>query len=383
MSAPGFELDDRLRALRDVTAEFAADLRSRALAVDTDPDDMKSHLDSPALNLIRTASMPEAYRTAPLRTDGWEYRYDSCLERVVGLLEMARGDAGLVLACPGPALAGVVVDALGSDAQRDVFYRRIADGGAWTFFAMTEAARGNDATAMETRLDRDGDDFVLRGGKRYIGNGARGDVGVVFARTGRGALSIRAVLVDLPAPGWHGMRLDMIGLRGAYLSELTFDGVPIPRERLLGEHLPVSRRGMWGAIQTFNNVRVQVAAMAVGTALAMHDVVTGERPGAPGAERVACRLAAARALIYEAAAYVDGDPDRGYLSSAAKLTGTRLAVDVARWAGAALGPASLVEHPLLEKWTRDVSAFEFMEGTSNIQRLHVAQGYLKGAASRA
>lgn len=375
-----FELDERLEAMRAVTAEYAADLRSRALAVDADPDDMKSHLDSPALSLIRTASMPERYRTTPLRADRWEYRYDSCLERVIGLLEMARGDAGLVLACPGPALAGVVVDALGSEDQRDRFYRRIAGGDAWTFFAMTEAARGNDATAMETRLERDGADFRLHGAKRYIGNGARGDIGVVFARTGRGTLSIRAALVELPAPGWFGHRLDMIGLRGAYLSELHFDNVPVPRESLLGEHLPVTRRGMWGAIQTFNNVRVQVGAMAVGTALAMYDLVIEQRPDALGADVVLGRLEAARALIYEAATYVDGDPNRSYLSAAAKLTATRLAVDVAAWASASLGPASLLEHPLLEKWVRDVCAFEFMEGTTNIQRLHVAQGFLKGAA---
>jgi alkylation response protein AidB-like acyl-CoA dehydrogenase len=57
-----------------------------------------------------------------------------------------------------------------------------------------------------------------------------------------------------------------------------------------------------------------------------------------------------------------------------------MAVETARWAAVALGPASLIEHPLLEKWTRDVCSFEFMEGTGNIQRIHVAQGYQAGAA---
>jgi alkylation response protein AidB-like acyl-CoA dehydrogenase len=234
---------------------------------------------------------------------------------------------------------------------------------------------------METRLDRDGEGgWLLRGAKRYIGNGARGGVGVVFARTGPSPLSIRAVLVDLPAPGWQGRRLDMIGLRGAYISELGFDGVPVSRDMLLGEHLPATRRGLWGAIKTFNQARLHVAAAAVGTALAMAEYVVEQRKDVPGGQVALARARAGRELVYEAAARVDRDPERGYLSSAAKLGATRMAVEIGRWASGALGPAGLLEHPLLEKWGRDVCAFEFMEGTGNIQRLHVARGYQCGDA---
>jgi alkylation response protein AidB-like acyl-CoA dehydrogenase len=74
------------------------------------------------------------------------------------------------------------------------------------------------------------------------------------------------------------------------------------------------------------------------------------------------------------------DPDNSYLSCAAKLGATRMAVQTARWASGAMSPAGLLEHPLLEKWTRDVCAFEFMEGTGDIQRLHVAKGYQAGDA---
>jgi hypothetical protein len=67
-------------------------------------------------------------------------------------------------------------------------------------------------------------------------------------------------------------------------------------------------------------------------------------------------------------------PESGYISSAAKLGAIRTALWTASRAAAALGPASLIEHPLLEKWTRDVHGFEFMEGMSNIQRIHVWSG---------
>jgi alkylation response protein AidB-like acyl-CoA dehydrogenase len=172
----------------------------------------------------------------------------------------------------------------------------------------------------------------------------------------------------------------MVGLRGACLSELRFEGVPVGGDMLLGEHLPATRRGIWGAIKTFDRMRIGVAAAAVGTALALAGYVTAERKNAPGAAQVLARARAARELVYEAAARIDRDPERGYLSSAAKLGAVRMAVETSHWAGAALGPAGLLEHPLVEKWSRDVTAFEFMEGTSNIQRLHVARGYRAGDA---
>lgn len=377
------EFDQRLHEVRDFCREAAEDLRARALSVDVEPDAAAEHFDSPVFALIRQSSTPARFREDnPVVRDVPLLDTNSCLETVVGALELARGDFGMMLSAPAPALAGVVVDLLGDERQKELFFTRLHGGRTWTFFAMTEPGRGNDATSMETRLERDADGggWRLYGQKRYIGNGARGGIGVVFARTGKSALSIRAALVEPPDTGWQAKRLEMIGLRGAYLSELTFDGAPVPGDMLLGEHLPVTRRGMWGAIKTFNNMRIQVAAAAIGTALAMAEYVQDVRKGAPGAHLVQARAEAARELAYEAAARIDHDPEKRYLSSAAKLNATRMAVATARWAANSVGPAGLLEHPLLEKWTRDVCGFEFMEGTGNIQRLHVAQGYQAGDA---
>jgi alkylation response protein AidB-like acyl-CoA dehydrogenase len=375
------EFDDRLRAVRDDCRDAAADLRARALSIDTDPDAMDEHFDSPVYTMIRQSNTPVRYRESV--PGGGLKLMDSktVLEDIVGMVELARGDMSALFACPCPALAGVFVRLLGNDEQQERFYTRLHGGRTWTFFAMTEPDHGNDATAMQTRFDKDGSGgYLMHGAKRYIGHGARGGIGLVFGRTGRSALSIRAALVEVPAPGWSARRLDMVGLRGAYLSELNFDGVPVSADMLLGEHLPVTRRGVWGAIKTFNNMRVQISASAVGTAMAMAEYVAEHRKNAPGVDLALARAEAARELVYEAAARLDHDPERGYLSSAAKLGATRMAVQTARWASNAIGPAGLLEHPLLEKWTRDVRAFEFMDGTSNIQRLHVARGYQAGDA---
>jgi alkylation response protein AidB-like acyl-CoA dehydrogenase len=377
-------LDDELLQLRGACRDIAPQLRALALAVDTAPHAMAAHLRTPALALLRAASTPEPYRGADVPAYAGRYTED-CLARAVANLELARGDAGVLSANTGPALAGLAVDALGDDAQRETFYRALADGRTWSFFAMTEEARGSDAAAIETRLEPAPDgggtgpaaqgspgDLLLYGGKRYVANAARGTVGVVFARTGPSPLSIRAALLTCPAPGLTGTALDMTGLRGARIGAMAFDGVRVPRERVLGTHLPASRRGLWGAGRAFNVMRVQIAAQAIGVAFAARDLVREARPGRSGDELVSARLRAARALLYEVAAGVDHDPDDRHRPSVAKLHATRLAVEVTGWAERALGPGSLLEHPLLEKWCRDVRAFEFMDGTGNILRLTIA-----------
>jgi acyl-CoA dehydrogenase len=247
---------------------------------------------------------------------------------------------------------------------------------------MTEPGRGNDASALETRLDRQAaGHYLLRGTKRYIGNGSRGSIGVVFARTGSGPLSIRAALAETPVAGFEATALDMIGLRGACLGEIRLDDVPVPAELVLGRHLPAARRGLWGAVRVFNTMRAHVAALAVGTGLALVDLVRAERPQAPGAADLAARLGACRRLVYAAGAAVDRDRGADGLPSTAKVTATALAREASRWAVRSLNSDAIAEHPLLEKWARDVCAFEFMEGTTDIQRQHVARSYRKGRCS--
>jgi alkylation response protein AidB-like acyl-CoA dehydrogenase len=380
------ELDDDLRAARDAAREMADDLRGRALAIDADPDAMDEHLNSFVYDVLRISETPlefrESHPGAPKMPDGASLPdRGNCLMNVVSLIEAARGDLATVLAAPAPGLPGVLIQVLGDQAQRELFFTRLHGGRTWPFFAMTEATHGSDAGAMDTRFEPDGaGGWLLYGTKRFIGNAARGGVGMVFGRTGRSPLSIRAALVELPAPGWSGVRLDTVGLRGAYLSELTFDGVPVAPEMMLGAHLPVAQRGLWGALKTFNQVRLRVASGAVGTALAMVEYVGEHRKTAPGLDVAEARAEAGRQAIYEAAARLDRNPERAYWSSAVKLAAVDMAVATGRWAARVMGPGGLLEHPLLEKWCRDVCAFEFMDGTSNMQRLHIERGYQTGDA---
>ncbi|MEU5024007.1 acyl-CoA dehydrogenase family protein [Streptomyces milbemycinicus] len=382
-------LDAAHRRMRARAREVAPALREAALAIDADPARMDGHLDNPAFRLFRAMGIPERFQDERYRAEVKGLPRDF-LAQMICSMELARGDAGAMFAGPAPALAGVVVRTLGDERQQAAFYERVADGVTWAFCAITEPQAGSDATRMQTALtpadpaDRSGD-WLLSGAKKYVGNGSRGGVGVVFAQTGTSPLSVRAALLELPAPGAHGEALDMIGLRGARISEMTFHEVPIARDRLLGAHLPATRRGMWGAVTAFYGARVQISATAVGLAAAVYDYVRAERGTPAPAERRALetaglRIAAAARLVHRTALLVEADQGRGDASALCKLEAVRLVGDVTRRLPALLGRGALLDHPLLEKWVRDAAALELMEGTSDIQRLRLAQDFARSGA---
>ena len=381
-------LDDRLQRLQATARDYASEFRDHALALDRDPGDMRPFMDLAGVRWMAQAIVPPEFAETPLRLGPYRYDGMECLERVVGMEQLAYGDAGLALASPGASMSGVVVDQLGSPAHKEAYFGRIVSEPTWTFFAVTEPARGSDAGALETSLTEHDDAWRLDGCKRYIGNGARAAIGVAFVRTRPGPLGIEVALVDTRAPGFSAQPLEMIGLRGAQISELRFDAMVVPDDAILGRELPATRRGVWGAVMTFNRLRPAVAAAALGVAQAAFDYVRGERREwrcgeLDRLEDLEVALAGTRELVYRAALEVERAPARGALASAAKVHAVRLAEHSTRTAAALLGPGSLFEHPLVEKWLRDARGFEFMEGTTNIQKLNVFAGVRKGLLAHA
>ncbi|AEB46091.1 acyl-CoA dehydrogenase family protein [Micromonospora maris] len=373
---------DFLTDLRAQARAHADLLRPTALDLDRNPDLAVS---APGCGLPwrRFAGLPAEYNPDPLRVDGRPVLLDTCVERVVVLEELARADAAAVLALPGPSMSASVIADLADDDQQQRYWETVATEPTWTFFAMTEPAHGSDPGSMHTTLRRHGDDFRLHGTKRYVGNGVRSRLGVVFARRNAGPLGVVAVLVDTDLPGFTAAPLSTLGLRGLQLSELRMVDVPLTEADILGRQRSATRQGMWAATRTFNRYRPVVSCLALGVAQAAYDLVvtqrrryrTDERHLLTGWEQ---RLAGTRALVLAAARAVDADPRDGTLAAAAKLRATRLAEEITTTAVRLLGPGARWEHPMLDKLLRDARAFEFMEGTGNIQRLTLAEGYLQG-----
>ncbi|GAA4715860.1 acyl-CoA dehydrogenase family protein [Phytohabitans rumicis] len=384
-----FELDDRLRTARQHARDWTGELRAAALELDADPDAIHRHLDLPPVRHLASMLIPPAYNPNPVVVDGHRFYGMSALERAVFAEEIASGDAGMLLAAPGASLSGVLVDLLADDEQKAWFYGRLLAAPTWTFFALTEPDRGSDAAAMQTALAPapDGDGLVLRGAKRYIGNAARAQVGVVFARDRPGPLGAAAVFVETDAAGFKAEPIPTVGLRGAQICAVTLDGVPVPANRVLGRHLSPTRRGVWSGVQMFNRLRPGVAAIALGVARAAHEYVAANRRELRTWERLRWertgrRIDGVRQLIHQAAATVDAQPTNGYVASAAKARAARLAEEVTLEALEFFGAGARLAHPMLDKLVRDARGVEFMEGTGNIQRLNVFQGLVQGKLNR-
>ncbi|MFD8823744.1 acyl-CoA dehydrogenase family protein [Streptomyces sp. NPDC059605] len=154
-----------------------------------------------------------------------------------GLGEHCR-DAGLSFSVTTTlASTGVPLEKFGTPEQKERYLPLICSGEMIGAHAITEAEGGSDAMAMTTRAERDGDHYVLTGGKTFVSNGPVADVFVVYARTrpDGGALGVTAFLVDRDTPGLAvGEPVKKMGLRTSPLSELYFDGCRVPRDRVLG-----------------------------------------------------------------------------------------------------------------------------------------------------
>ncbi|MFF8716699.1 acyl-CoA dehydrogenase family protein [Streptomyces sp. NPDC015184] len=154
-----------------------------------------------------------------------------------GLGEHCR-DAGLSFSVTTTlASTGVPLEKFGTPEQKERYLPLICSGEMIGAHAITEAEGGSDAMAMTTRAERDGDHYVLTGGKTFVSNGPVADVFVVYARTrpDGGALGVTAFLVDRGTPGLAvGEPVKKMGLRTSPLSELYFDGCRVPRDRVLG-----------------------------------------------------------------------------------------------------------------------------------------------------
>jgi acyl-CoA dehydrogenase len=372
--------------LRHAVEDYARAFRSTALAMDrpeSDPKTLNPVVNDAYYQLF--LSLPPDYNPDPLMVDGAPCYMQTCVERAVVYERLAWGDAALLISAPGPSLSGVATEALADPGQLERYYTRLAKGPTWTFFAVTEPAAGSDATRMDTALvDVDGGDRkVLRGVKKYIGNAARADLGVVFCRYRPGPVGVAAVLIEAGRPGFRARPLDTMGIRAFGLTEVEFDDVPVEPGEVLGMHLSATKRGMVGAMKVFSLARPIVASMALGVTWAALDYVREHRrrPGAVARaelEALEQRRLGTRRLMLAAAARADARPGDGVMASAAKFKAGELVLDATEFALRQFGPGARFEHPLLDKLHRDARAFEFMEGAGNMQRLNLAQGYLKG-----
>ncbi len=279
----------------------------------------------------------------------------------------------------------------GTEAQKQLYVRAIAEGREIGAFALTEPQSGSDATAMKCRAVKQADGrFVINGKKSWITSGPVARYIVLFAMSepGKGAKGITAFMVDTQKPGFHrGKTEPKLGIRASATCEIEFTDYVAEIDEVLG----TEGEGFKIAMGVLDAGRIGIASQAVGLARAAYQaavVYVRERKsfGQPIGSfqmiqaKIAdmkCRLDAATILTLRAA-WTKGETDKngGRFSTeaaVAKLTASEAAMFITHQALQIHGGMGYSKEMPLERYFRDAKITEIYEGTSEIQRLVIAR----------
>ena len=311
---------------------------------------------------------------------------------VLAVIEIAAGDcAHSTIVSVNNSLFCNGILKFGSEAQKQLYVRAIAEGREIGAFALTEPQSGSDATAMRCRAVKQEDgSFVINGKKSWITSGPVAKYIVLFAVTdpSKGAKGITAFLVDAANAGFsRGKTEPKLGIRASATCEIEFQDYVARAEDVLG----VEGEGFKIAMGVLDAGRIGIASQAVGLARAAYEAAVmyvKERKsfGAPIGSfqmiqaKIAdmkCRLDAAELLTLRAAwAKSKVDKNGGRFSteaSVAKLTASEAAMFITHQALQIHGGMGYSKEMPLERYFRDAKITEIYEGTSEIQRLVIAR----------
>ncbi|MEV6619733.1 acyl-CoA dehydrogenase family protein [Amycolatopsis sp. NPDC051106] len=310
------------------------------------------------------------------------------LNVVLGTIEMCWGDVGLLLSMPRQGLGNAAIGSVATDEQLERF------SGMWAAMAITEPSCGSDSAAITATARLDGDHYVLNGEKIFVTSGERADAVVVWATLDKtkGRAAIKSFVVEKGTPGFEVVRVEhKLGIRASDTAVLRFENCRVPAENLLGTPEIDTAKGFAGVMQTFDNTRPLVAAMAIGVARAALEetrrilteagvVIDYDRPAnsqhAAAAEflRLEADYESAYLLTLESAWMADNRKPNSLQASMAKAKAGRSVVEIALKCVELTGAYG--EESLLEKWARDAKILDIFEGTQQIQQLIVARRVL-------
>ncbi|KGN37252.1 acyl-CoA dehydrogenase family protein [Knoellia subterranea] len=325
-----------------------------------------------------------------------QVRNGSNLSSVLSILETCRGDVGLTLSIPRQGLGNAAIAAVANDEQKKRY------DGKWAAMAITEPDTGSDSGAIRTTAVKDGDEYVLNGEKIFVTSGERAELVVVWATLDKslGKQAIKSFVVRRDNPGLKLVRLEhKLGIRASDTAAFHLDDCRVPAEDLLGDPEIKIEGGFGGAMQTFDNTRPLVAAMALGLTRASLDATTEilakagvtvdwDRP-AYGQSFAAAKLLqmeadyeAAYLLTLRAAWMADNGKPNSMEASMAKAKAGRTCVNVSLACVELAGATGYAERDLLEKWARDSKILDIFEGTQQIQLLVIARRLLGMSSSQ-
>ena len=367
------------RALAARVADFAErEIETRAADDEGDVDEaLRGYVTVLAENDLLRYAVPQGQRI-DLRS--------FCIIRETLSYSSSLADLAFVMQGLGTFAIGLAA----TEHVRDFWLSRARKGKAIAAFALTEPDAGSDVASLKTTARREDDSYILDGRKRFISNAGVADLYTVFARTGTradGRAEISAFIVSARMPGLNVVgRIAMIAPHP--IGELEFTNCRVPAEDMIG----VPGDGLRLSLQTLDQFRASVGAAGCGMARRALDesllhAKAREQFGKPlsGHQLIQEKLAdmsteldAARLLVYHAAYLKDAGAERSTReASEAKLYATEAAGRIIDQAVQIHGGAGLVHGTTVERLYRDVRALRIYEGTSEIQKLIIANQLLK------
>ena len=277
----------------------------------------------------------------------------------------------------------------GNRDQKEKFLRKIGSGELLTTYALTEPEAGSDVNGMRSQAEKQSDGFVLNGSKRFISNGYAADIMVAFARTplDGNPKAMSAFILEKGTKGFAvTKRLKVMAPHD--LVELEFDHCFVPKENLLGK----VGEGFKIAMKTLDVFRMSVGAAAVGIGQAAFDAALdySKRRVQFGSSiakfqamqlklaEMATELDAARALVYRAAILKDrGGSNVPRFASMAKFYATEVAFRAVDQGLQIHGGIGVIQGSVVERLYREIRALRIYEGTTEIQKLIIANSFLK------
>ena len=376
-----FELDEQQRAIQDMAAQFAAD----KLAPHAAEWDRTSHF---PVDVMREA--------AGLGFAGIYVRED------VGGSALTRLDAALIFealsrGCTSTAsfisihnMASWMIDTYGTEEQRQKYLPDLTSMKKIASYCLTEPGSGSDAASLRTKAVKEGDEYVLNGGKAFISGAGVSDIYVCMVRTGgEGAKGISCLIIEKDMPGVSfGADEKKMGWKSQPTRQVIFEDARVPAANLLG----AEGQGFKIAMSGLDGGRLNIGACSLGTARGALETARTymkerEQFGRPLADfqalqfklaDMATELEAARLLLLQAAVKVDAKThDATMFAAMAKRfatdTGFRVANEALQIHG---GYGYLNDYPL-ERHVRDLRVHQILEGTNEIMRVIIARELLK------
>jgi butyryl-CoA dehydrogenase len=378
------ELTEEQVLLRDSVRRFAEEVvKPRAKEIDESGEFPREFFDQAGELGLGGVAIPEAYGGAGMDTISY------CL--VIEEISRVCATSGVILSVNNSLVCDPLLK-FGSEEQKQKFLKPLASGEKLGCFALTEPAAGSDPAGMLSTAARDGDDYVLNGNKIFITNGTHADLALVFASIdlAKKHRGITAFIVPADTPGYsHGTHEFKLGVNASGTTELAFENMRVPASQRLGEE----GEGFKVAMATLDGGRIGIAAQAVGIAQGAFEEAlkySQERKqfGQSLSEfqaiqfylaDMATELDAGRLLTWKAAWTKDRQKRYTLEAAQAKLFTSEMAQRVTNKALQIHGGYGYTKEYNVERYFRDARITEIYEGTSEIQKMVIADAVLKGA----